>query len=630
MNIYRFSSKTAKTILLMCCIALPLFFLPITRDFFDTNKWFLFNMIAIMVLFGWTIRLLTTGNTSISWSGTILGLGLVTAANFFSLTFSSFNKMEAILSPLGPVTWISATIILFFGPTLFSTRDKIILRLSLAGLGGIAGLFALYQHMGMGKMFFPVGSPFSDPFFTPLGGTVGLMTCLLLCLPLSVAIAIHGLKEKKDAIAAVSFVTATIIIVGFGITIWKYAPVASSQILPLNVGFLLARFSWNTIPHILFGVGPEKFFEVFTVSRPQLLNMSPLWNTGFSANASLFLHVASTMGICGIVSFIVFLSQLWKEWSTHPVTKIQAILCILLSLFAPPTLILIFLIVHLLLSSDTQKVITGEIKGVSRYCIALLLLLITLFSLYGLLRWYQGERLIYTSFKAADSGDGSQTFLWQEKAIKTNPMNPAFHMALSQTALSLSESLIATAPIQDDGAPKLSDEEKTLLTNLISRSIQEAKLAVTLSPANVHAWLNLARVYQGLIGIAGQSDTWAIASYQKAMTTDPINPILHLDLGGLYMSLNKYEEAGQEFIKAITLKPNYINGFYNLANAFRKMGDYDNAVKALEQTKSLVAKGLTDEGNIEQEIIAILEEKKVKGTSVQSSSLYVPELRMPQ
>ena len=583
-----------------------------------------------MVLFGWTIRLLCTGNTGISWSGTILGLGLVTAASFFSLTFSSFNKMDAILSPLGPITWISATVILFFGSTLLSTRDKIILRLSLACIAGLAGLFALYQHMGMGKMFFPTDSPFSDPFFTPLGSTASLMTFLLLCLPISVAIAIHGLKEKKDAVAAVSFVTAAIIVVAIGITLVKYAPVAFSQILPLNVGFLLTRLSGNSIPHILFGVGPEKFFEVFTVFRPQSLNMSPLWNMGFSANASLFLHIATTMGICGIVSFIVFLVQLWKEWSMHLVTKIQAILCILLSLFAPPTLILILLFVLLLLSSDTQKMITGEIKGVSRYCIASLLLFITLFSLYGLLRWHQGERLIYASFKAADSGNGSQTFLWEEKAIKTNPMNPTFHMALSQTALSLSESLIMSAPTQDDAAPKLSDEEKTLLANLISRSIQEAKLAVTLSPLNVHAWLNLARIYQGLIGIAGQSDTWAIAAYQKAMTTDPTNPVLHLDLGGLYMSLNKYEEGGGEFIKAITLKPNYINGFYNLANAFRKMGDYDNAVKALEQTKMLVAKGSTDEGNIEQEIISILEEKKVKGTSNQPTSLYVPQLEMPK
>jgi cytochrome c-type biogenesis protein CcmH/NrfG len=629
MNIYRFFRKLSKILLLILLVCLPLFFLPVTRDFYDTNKWMLFVLTSLLILLMWAGRLVVTGNAGVSASGGTLGLGLLTVASFLSLTFSSFNKMEALLYPMGPVTWISATIILFYGPTLLSAREKILLRLGLAGVAGVAGLFALYQHIGLGSMVFQAGSPFADPFFTPVGTTVGLLTYLILCLPVSLSVAAHAIREKKDAIAAVSVVTAVVTILGIGMTLWKYLPGASSQILPFFLGANLTFLSWNTLPCVLSGVGPERFFEVFTLYRPASVNLTPVWNIGFTANASLLLHVSCTLGVLGLISFLIFCIALWRDWLTHPVTSIQAILFILLAFFAPPTLILILVPVLFILSSDTTHEIQGEIKGSGRFLIAFFLLLITLISLYGILRWHKGERLLFQSLKASDEGNGTQTFMLQEEAVKTNPMNPSFHLALSQTSLLLAENLVRSSPVDTNNKPNLSPDEKTLLTNLISRSIQEAKLGITLSPANVHTWVALGRVYQGLIGVANQSDTWAIAAYQKAITLDPTNPVLRLDLGGLYMSLGKYEDAGKEFITALILKPNYIDALYNLANAFRQKGDFDNAVKALGETKKLLTKGSTDETKIQEEILSVLEEKKTKGSTTQPTSLYVPELKLP-
>jgi hypothetical protein len=630
MTINKKFKSIGKFFLLACLIALPLFFLPITRDFYDTNKWMLFVLTSLVVLLAWSIRLIFTRCSSFSWSPAVLGMGLITATGFFSLTFSSFNKIEALLNPFGPITWIAATIILFFGPSIFSQKEKTILRLGIAALAGLAGLLVLYQQLGLGTMFFGIGSPFANPFFTPVGSTIGLLTFLCLCLPISIAIAIGAVKEHKEMIAAVSVVTAFLTFLGIGITLFKYIPLASSQMLHIPLGMHLMVQSWNSIPHILFGVGPERFFEIFTLYRPQPTNMSPIWNIGFHANASLVLHIGSTMGILGLISFGAFSVLLWKEWSAHPVSNIQAILFILLALFAPPTFVLVLLVTLLLLSSDTNADISIPIHGVTKYVIVLFTFSLSLVSFYGLLRWHSGERLLFQSVTSAEKGNGSETFMLIERALKTNPTNPAFHSTMSQTALLLAESLMGSAPVDKNGAPNLGDDDKTLLTNLVGRSIQEAKLAITLSPTTVSTWVNIAGVYQGLIGIAKDADVWAIAAYQKAITLDPTNPVLHLNLGGLYMSLNRQEDAGKEFIIAINLKPNYIDGFYNLANAFRQKGDWDNAVKALEQTKLLIAKGSTDEGKIEQEIIAIRQEKKEKGTSNQPTSLYVPELKMPE
>jgi len=630
MNIIRFLQKSASTLLLTSLIILPVFFLPLTRDFYDTNKWMLLVGTSLLVLLMWGARLFVTGTAHVSWSRSTIGLGLLAAAALFSLTCSSVNKIEGLLSPLGPVTFVASTILLFFGPSLIDAKQKIILRLGLAVSAGLAGLFVLYQQIGLGTLFFPIGSPFADPFFTPLGSTVGLLMFFCLTLPISISIALGALKEQKEVIAAISVVTAGLTLLGIGITLWKFIPIASSQLLPLPLGGLLTFWSWDTFSHALFGIGPERFFEIFTLYRTQSLNMSPIWNRGFHANASFILHIASTMGILGLLSFLVFSLLLWIDWAKHPITAIQALMIIALSIFAPPTLVLVIVCICLIFSTDTHNGIRERVAGIPRFGIGLLLCILAIASFYGLFRWYRGEELLFQSLKTAENGNGTETFMLVEEAVKTNPTNPAFHIAMSQTALSLAESIIRSAPVLESGKSDMSNEDKTLLTNLISRSIQEAKLAITLSPNNVEMWLNMARIYQGVIGIAKDADVWAIAAFQKAITLDPTNPVLHLNLGGLYMTMNKEEDAGKEFITAINMKPNYIDAFYNLANVFRKKSDWDNAVKALEQTKFLVAKGSTDETKIEQEIISVLEEKKAKGTTAPPTSLYVPQLNLPK
>jgi predicted Zn-dependent protease len=135
--------------------------------------------------------------------------------------------------------------------------------------------------------------------------------------------------------------------------------------------------------------------------------------------------------------------------------------------------------------------------------------------------------------------------------------------------------------------------------------------------------------YQSLIGLAKDADTWAIAAYQKAFVLDPTNPVLRINLGGLYLTLGRTDEAGQAFLTAILLKPNYLTGFYNLAEVFRQKGDFDNAIKALEQARILVLRGSADEAKLEEEIKALVAERRTKGQTQTPSGLVVPELKLP-
>ncbi|MFA5103133.1 MAG: hypothetical protein WC525_08260, partial [Candidatus Thermoplasmatota archaeon] len=394
MHAYRFFAKVLKFFLLSSLIILPVFFLPVTRDFYDTNKWMLSTCLSFLVLLLWAGKLLRTGKIRVSWSYQTLGFGLMAIAAILSLTFSSFNKIEGLIAPLGPVTWITATILLFFGPSLLTEKEKIVLRLGLIILSGLAGLAVCYQQLGLATIFFPVGSPFRDSFFTPFGSTIGLLSYSLLCLPLGISIAYGAVKEKKDVIAALSFVTLILILMGAGITLWKFISLASSQLLPLPIGATLMVNSWNTLAHTLFGVGPERFFEVFTLYRPQTMNLSPVWNTAFHANASLVFHIGSTFGILGLCAFGLTLACMVKDWAGHRVTRIQVIIIIILSLFTPPTLVFIIVWIVFILSTDTHHGISEEVASLPRYVIALLVSILAVASLYGIIRWYRGEYLL--------------------------------------------------------------------------------------------------------------------------------------------------------------------------------------------------------------------------------------------
>jgi hypothetical protein len=620
--------KITEILFLIGLMLLPFFFLPTTREYYDTNKWVLFLCLALIALGLWVGRFLIKKEAPIVFSRTTSAIGLLAIASILSLTIQSFNKIEGLVSLYGPITWISATILLFFGSAILTTTDRVILRLGLVIGAGIAGLLVIYQQLGIATMIFPQNSPFVDPMFTPLGSPIGLIMYSIVSLPISISIAMHAIQEKKELLSAIAVVTVVLTLVGTGIMMVRYIGIFPTQTLPIITGLRLTQASWNTITHSIFGVGPEKFFEIFTLFRPQSMNMSPAWNIGFTLNASLGLHIASTFGILGFVSLILFFIGMYHQWSHHWATLVQALCIIVWFMVAPPTFLAV-LIPLLFLLSDEESKTTIHMPGIFRIGVSIILCIGIACSFYGVFRWYQGERLLYKALQAAEENNGTKAFMLEEQALKTNPMNPLYHSMLSQTALLLTDGLIHAAPVDESGKPILSDEDKTLMTNLVGRSIQEAKKTITLSPTNVQSWVTLAKAYQGLLGIAKDADTWAIASYQKAMELDPTNPVLHLNLGGLYMSLNQYESAAKEFITAITLKPNYIDGYYNLANAFIQSGNWDQAVIALEQTKSLVAKNSTDAAKIEQEIITVLEEKKKKGLPQNPTSLSVPRLQIP-
>lgn len=181
---------------------------------------------------------------------------------------------------------------------------------------------------------------------------------------------------------------------------------------------------------------------------------------------------------------------------------------------------------------------------------------------------------------------------------------------MSQTAMHLSNSVVQNAPVESDGPMSAENTNQMLHFQLRERSVQEAKIALRLNPESASAWANLADIYTKQIGEATHAESFAYAAYRKALALDPTNPTLPLILGTLYLDAGMPVQAFKEIQQSIRLKTNYREAWSTLSSLYQTLGDWDNALKALEHSLSLTAKGSEEESVILQEIMVVEEKKR--------------------
>ncbi len=112
-----------------------------------------------------------------------------------------------------------------------------------------------------------------------------------------------------------------------------------------------------------------------------------------------------------------------------------------------------------------------------------------------------------------------------------------------------------------------------------------------LDPRSSANWEYRAMVYKALIGTEKNTNNFsslALQSYVNALTNDPTNPNLRINIGGIYYMNKDYQNAVNNFARAVQLKPDYANAYYNLAHALKDGGAYPQAYVQLQVAKRLL------------------------------------------
>jgi len=99
---------------------------------------------------------------------------------------------------------------------------------------------------------------------------------------------------------------------------------------------------------------------------------------------------------------------------------------------------------------------------------------------------------------------------------------------------------------------------------------------------------------------AGKADE-ALAAYDKAAAELPAEPGVHFDRGTALAALSRFDEAGQEFLRATEARDPHLKeaAFYNLGNAFAKADKYKEAIEAYKRALALDPKDERAKWNLE-------------------------------
>ncbi|MFA6512554.1 MAG: tetratricopeptide repeat protein [Patescibacteria group bacterium] len=602
-------------IILFLTVIFPVFFLPITSEFYEFNKNFLLITTSGILLLLLTVGFVVDKQVKITRSPFGLPILAVLVTWLISTIARTPNPFDAILNP-NQTGAIVALAIYYFTATNF-IRTKRELDLLVAGLVGSFSLLAFSSILwGTGIMENIAPWAFAKAsVWTPTGNPLMTLSMLIILLPF-LGILIAKQKENSNRMLVLS-IALFLFVAASGITTYRIFQSPSNRpiFLSQSVSWSIAMEALKISP--LIGTGADTYLTDFTRFRPVSYNMTDSWNIRFNSASNYYLQILTTIGLLGLAAitflFIRVVSMLIRslrsssDASAHTTALTASVTAVILmaSFFVvPPGTVSLFLLFTLLIMVVSAFKLMGsplvhdaniDIVAASDSGIRTPILPIISFALslalviiYGptLAKAYYAEVAFQQGLVAVGKNDGKTAFERINTAIRLNPFKDGYRTAASQTYLLLANS----AATKKD----LTAEDRDTITKLVQQSIQEAKNAVSLNPTKATNLVMLANVYQNLVNFAQGADQWAVASYQQAINLDPTNPELYVSLGGIYYARGNYDEALRLFLLAADRKPNYANAFYNISAVYKQKKDYQNAYIAMQQVINIVDKTSAD------------------------------------
>jgi len=616
---------------------IPVFFLPVTPDFFDTQKHALLVVFTSIILVSFAVKTFVTKTFRFTVTPvTLPALGLLAAVVLSALLATPYRYEALTGRTLMFVALLCAFILL---PSLLKTIRTSMLLICATGGAFVSTLLMVAEQLGYGSTFLlnsvlKIGTG-TQGLFHPTGS---MLAGALFLVPLGVAhlaeafrgeIARGTTREETQS----SRVTHVALSVFLGISLMLHVffmlPSKPSHPIfpPFSVSWSIAVDILKNPKTALLGVGPESYLSAFTQFRPPEMNLlRQIWNVRFTTARTELLQVITTLGVLGFVAWVMFAlavvrAALPLSTSTIALTLGIGVLFIEFLLF-PANIAqytqLFLLTISLVMTMKREK--DARISDMILHLFAIKLIepestpraekhlasqilaigvAVLLFGLVGINGYFYGkiyaaDMIFYQSLLATQQNDGAKAYTLQSRVVEMEPFVDRFRRAFASTNF-----LVADAIARN---PQSTREDRNNIPQLIQQSIREAKAATELDPRKTINWETLATIYRALISVAQGADQWTVAAYVRAIQTDPSNPALRIDLGSVYISTQNYEQAIRVFQQATELKPDWANAQYNLSNAYKQKGDDTLSLEALKKTLMLLPANSEEYTKVQQEI----------------------------
>lgn len=604
---------------------IPLTVIPLTQDAYDLPK-------TIVLIVGTCLVFLLITIDGIKHKRMIFGinrftvpLSLLTVSYVISFALASPNKWQTLTIPGSVGTMIILWMWFILLSILTTILPQTIHRIRTA-LSWSTAIVCLITILGLAGVLsrLPLPLPYSSNTFTPMSSplttlVVGVTVFMLSGIPLMIKLlgitppskhAEHQLEhywneeEKKSNSNPALSLAAIIILIGISASIYQLTTTAKPILLPQWAGWNVAVETLKNPKSALVGVGPANYVSAFTLGRPVELNNTPVWNLRFSASSNTVFQTLSEVGLIGLISLAIVLAaiiksiiEVRKDPTASPFAWSLALGALAVSMILLPTSVLGTIVLFTLAGTagsffNSKKL--DEDTVIVPYLLGGIALVTTLVSFYGFGRATYAEMYFKETLDAVRANNAQKAYNSTAKAIEIMPQNDLYHVTAAQTNLSIANGLATKK--------ELTDQEKNTISTLIQQAIREGKAAIGVNPTRAANWENLANIYRNLINIAEDADDWALQVYKEAIRLDPTNPLLRLNLGGIFYRAGNMEAAIDQFKVAVGLKKDFANGYYNLAAAYKEKGERENAIAAIKEALKYVDKNSADYIKAQEEL----------------------------
>lgn len=358
----------------------------------------------------------------------------------------------------------------------------------------------------------------------------------------------------------------------------------------------------------LLGVGPNRFVNQWLLNKPAGVNEGLFWNTDFQFGVGFVPTFAVTTGLLGILAWLLFLgcylflgfkaiiAPVANKISRYLIasTFLASVFLWIFAIFYTPSAVLLaltFLFTGLfiaaaagekLVSIKTFSFVDSPQKSFVSVLLLVLLLIATLATGYFIVNRFTASIYFNRALAAANvAGD-----LDRAGALGTQALNLTKHDVFYRFLVDLN--LAQINKLLANGGNLSTDALRSSFRNYLAAALDNAKAAINLNGTSYENWLSLGKVYEAVVpvGIAGAYDS-AKSSYLEALKYNPQNPAIYLILSRLELA-NKNEAAAEDYIgKALSLKRNYTEAVFLLAQIQVQSGRLRDAIVSVESATLL-------------------------------------------
>ena len=382
-----------------------------------------------------------------------------------------------------------------------------------------------------------------------------------------------------------------------------------------DVGEYDVRPSWDTTVAIggqsytehgaFLGSGPGTFYHNWSQFMPASINVTAFWLTDFFYGVGFVPTSVVTTGLLGALAWAIFFVMfLWRgaqglvlSGSTKKgdiigylrVTSFVAALYLWINavIQVPSPVLIVYAVLltgvfvaSLAYGTDVTSHIKLSFKSNPRigFLATLVLTLMLLGSaggIYGLVARYNAEASFQNAVVAyASEGNLNKAHDELVNAVNKNKVD-VYYRLLSN---------IDVRRIENKLAENLPPEEvKPVLEGLLSSAIGNAMKATELDERDYQNWLNLGAVYQSTasLGIDGVVES-AMGAYDNTLKYRPSSPSVYYSKAVLARLQGDTAAARENVQTAITMRNQYTDAIFLLAQIQIEENDVENAIRSVE------------------------------------------------